>query len=173
MLFLLVILEEERLVDWDKEELEAVSAFSFLLRMLASLELFKVYSVQEDKYTFLEIAYPQENSSILQIFPTSYPLKSYFRLNPSGSVEDFLLSVEKGTNLGVNSMDLGEKYRRNFAKAKELFLLLSWGFPSPLPEPEWNGISLLISTGEKGLRVLEEVIGLLNQEPSKHIEILA
>lgn len=174
MLFLLVILEKELLVDWDKEELEAISALSFLLRMLASLELFQLYKVEENegrrRYIYLEIAYPQGNSSIVQIFPTSSPLESFLRRYPQGRVEQFLEEVREGKNLGIQSMDLGEQYRKNFNYP---LLLISWGFPSPVPEPSWNGISLLITTGEKGVKVLEEVITLLDQEPSAHLETLA
>lgn len=155
-------------VKWNKEELQAVSSLSFLLRMLASLELFRLYKEEEGQTIFVETARPNDNPAVIQIFPTSIPVESYFRRYPEGSEEDFLIRVGKGTNPGIQSMDLGEEYRKNFRLPAAL---ISWGYPSPVPDPPWNGMSLLIHTDQKGVEALEDVILALGEDPKDHIRL--
>jgi hypothetical protein len=161
----LLLLGEKHKINWTETQLQAVKALSFLLRMVASLELFQLYT---DEGEFIEI-YPQDNPSIIQIFPVSNPIEGYFKLNPDGSLDEFLDSVRKGTNLSIQSMDLGGKFRKNF---KYPLVLLVWGFPSYVPKPKWNGMSLLISTDKKGIEALEQVITMLKEKPKKHLRVL-
>ncbi|AHH01614.1 hypothetical protein pv_47 [Pithovirus sibericum] len=164
--------QQEFEVELSQPQLRAVSALFFLIRMVASAEpiqLFKISNSQPFNFDPITYSTQESNPTLIQIFPSSDPLQAFFRQYPGVTEEEFLFSVREGKSPGIQSMDLGERYRNQLTVP---CALLRWGFPSAVPIPEWNGMALLIQISPPGFEALKVFCSLLGEEAENHVQIL-